>query len=94
MSYISIIVFAGVISGIGLFAYHIYQTSKEIDKMIKTRREVFIVIVERYCSECKTLSLETDNYYMKANWCNKYNKVCDNCESDKTEKKEIYIKHG
>lgn len=29
MDYISIIVFAGVISGIGLLAYHMIQTSKE-----------------------------------------------------------------
>lgn len=38
MSYISIIVLAGVISGIGLLAYHMVQMSKEIDKMIKTRK--------------------------------------------------------
>lgn len=38
MDYISIIVFAGVISGIGLLAYHMIQTYKEVDKMIKTRK--------------------------------------------------------
>lgn len=39
MSYINIIVLVGVISGIGLFAYHIARMSKEIDKIIKTREE-------------------------------------------------------